>query len=601
MIRSPSPTAHLGLLHRVSESLNDTPDVHGALGDVLTTTLEDMGLATGWIVLKDPCLQGRPAGRGYMLAAHHNLPEHLSADRDDLWDRSCRCEALCSRQVGMCAYNESDCCRIAAFDPKWSRRAVHGSALLRAGDHTLGTLCAANRNWQPLPWDQLSLLAAVGHEIAVALRKSQLFQALERHWLRHQEILVDLSATARQRSGLPHLVHRVVDSLAESLGADACAVVEPAEDDRQLVFRASCGWREDPTEHERTLRMDEHCSPWLAMQLKKPIVIEDVERHEIATWYADWALQEGFRGHVVAPLVADQKPLGALLLNWRRPHRLTARQRDFLQIVANQTAIVLESERLRDEVRGRQLVESELAVARDIQTTMLPRDCPAVEGWDFACHYKAAKEVGGDFYDYLDVPGREREKRIVIGDVAGKSVSAALLMALSLTAIREVAATEGGPAAVLTRANTKIAARMQPGRFVCAACANVDTHTGRVTVAKAGLPPPMLVRADGSGVIDVDATGILLGICSEPEIEESEVHLAPGDALFLFTDGVTEAMNVDREIFGEDRLRSLLSAVTDASAQDVVRAVVAAVRAHTAGAPPSDDLTMVVVKRRAEG
>ncbi|MHC5010381.1 MAG: SpoIIE family protein phosphatase [Planctomycetota bacterium] len=589
----------LGILHRVSEILHGATDVYGALDAVLTEIVEGMELETGWLVLRDPHAYGRSAGRGYVLAAHRRLPKWMGIDRDGIWNRVCRCEAEANAGTIEAAYNESRCCRLAGISDRLGRPPVHATAPLRAGGQTFGLLNAADAGWCELSLPQLSLLTELGHQIALALDRAQSYRSLKRRRTREQSVLMDLSRSLLHQEALEETLDHLVHASMGSLRADACAVLLPEGDLRTLVFRASCGWRRDPARQARRVRMNAQCSAWIAMQSRQLYVLEDGGENRAAEWITSWARDEGFLGHAVAPMIAGGQVLGVLLVHWRRRQTRSRQGRRFLRLLANQTAIAVESARLREQEYLQRRLAKELGIAHDIQDTLLPAECPELDGWEFAAVYRPAEEVGGDFYDFLDLGPERNELGIIVGDVAGKSISAALLMTLSLTAIRDLAHRHPGPATVLERANRRIAHGLQGGRFVSVVCARLDPATGLLTYANAGLPRPLLARAAGGTVSELDARGIVLGVVEDPRLQERAVRIRPGDVLVVFTDGVTEAMDGERSMFGDEGLRAALSDAFGGGARDVARAIAEAVRAHARGAPPSDDLTLVVAKRTA--
>jgi sigma-B regulation protein RsbU (phosphoserine phosphatase) len=239
----------------------------------------------------------------------------------------------------------------------------------------------------------------------------------------------------------------------------------------------------------------------------------------------------------------------------------------------------------------------ELMVARQIQLGLLPKEAPIVPGWEFAAAYEPARQVGGDLYDVLDLPGHPRRLGLVVADVADKGVPAALMMALSRTVIRTAAADGRGPGAALTLANSVIEKDSQAGLFVTAFYATLDTDSGRMVYANAGHNRPLWLRASSRHVEALAARGIALGVLDEVDLEEREITLAPGDTVVFYTDGVTEAMNVDEEYFGEERLRAVAGAGAGLTAEDLLSAVVNGISAFAGNASQSDDLTVLVVRR----
>lgn len=299
-----------------------------------------------------------------------------------------------------------------------------------------------------------------------------------------------------------------------------------------------------------------------------------------------------------APLVARERVLGVVLLGRRADRPLfTAGDEKLVLALSSQAALALEKARLHQQEIQQQRLEEELAVGKRIQLGLLPAACPIVPGWEFAAHYQAARQIGGDFYDFFSLPGAPPRWGLVIADVTGKGVPAALMMAFSRAILR----TEGGrghsPASVLAQANQLILEDNRSRLFVSAFYATLDTQTGRLSYASGGHDYPLWLQARTGECQALKARGVVLGAFETSLFEEGVVDLAPGDALVLYTDGVTEAMNADGQLFDEPRLRSVVMAHPSASAEELLRAIVQAVKEFVGDTPASDDLTMVVIKR----
>jgi sigma-B regulation protein RsbU (phosphoserine phosphatase) len=241
-------------------------------------------------------------------------------------------------------------------------------------------------------------------------------------------------------------------------------------------------------------------------------------------------------------------------------------------------------------------MERELQQARRIQMSLLPSHYPVAQGWDFAATYESAREIGGDLYDFIDLPDSPERIGLLIADVSGKGTAAALFMAHSRAMIRGAAQTLPRPAATLAQANVQIARDNHAMLFVSAFYAVLDTTNGRLVYANAGHNVPLMRRADG-GLEEVMIRGMVLGIMDDMTYDEDETVLAPGDMLVLYTDGITEAMNSAGELFGKARLKEAVHNAGRATARDVIDAIIAAVKVYVGDTSQADDLTIVAVKR----
>jgi predicted ester cyclase len=214
----------------------------------------------------------------------------------------------------------------------------------------------------------------------------------------------------------------------------------------------------------------------------------------------------------------------------------------------------LTQQRLEQEISEREQVEQELRVARRIQQASLPKDVPDLEGWEIAPHYQPAREVGGDFYDFFEL--ENGQFGLVVGDATGKGMPAALVMATTCGMLRAVAQSSNSPGAVLGRVNDALSARIPPNMFVTCFYALLDPESGRLSYANAGHDLPYLRR--GNETEQLRARGMPLGLMSGVEYEEGESLLQVGDSIVFYSDGLVEAHNARREMFGSPRLRRLI-------------------------------------------
>jgi serine phosphatase RsbU (regulator of sigma subunit)/predicted ester cyclase len=212
--------------------------------------------------------------------------------------------------------------------------------------------------------------------------------------------------------------------------------------------------------------------------------------------------------------------------------------------------------RLEQEIRERERVEQELSVARRIQQASLPKTLPDLEGWEIAPHYRPAREVGGDFYDVLEL--EDGQFGLVVGDATGKGVPAALVMATTCGMLRAAANSSNSPGEVLERVNEALSARIPPSMFVTCFYAVLDPESGRLLYANAGHDLPYLRRGGGDAE-ELRARGMPLGLMPGMSYEEGDNYLREGDSVLFYSDGLVEARNPHREMFGFPRLRILIA------------------------------------------
>jgi phosphoserine phosphatase RsbU/P len=243
--------------------------------------------------------------------------------------------------------------------------------------------------------------------------------------------------------------------------------------------------------------------------------------------------------------------------------------------------------------------ESELRVGHDIQMSFLKKIFPAFphrSEFSLYATVKTAREVGGDLYDFslLD------DDRLVfyIGDVSDKGVPASLIMAITMTLMKRASAQPGvTPAGILQQVNATLAEDNENFMFVTLFIGILNVKTGELAFSNAGHNPPLILGANGECTFLTLPDGLVLGVMPEAEYRVDMVWLEPGDMIVIYTDGVTEAMNQQKKLYSEGRLRETLTALKGYSVEDTVAAIFSSVKAHAAGEPQSDDIAVLALKR----
>jgi sigma-B regulation protein RsbU (phosphoserine phosphatase) len=289
-----------------------------------------------------------------------------------------------------------------------------------------------------------------------------------------------------------------------------------------------------------------------------------------------------------AGAASRRRPVGVLNMTDKADARpFTSGDMKLLSALASQAAVLLDNTRLAG-------IEKEIGLARTIQATLLPQSPPRIPGAELAGVCLPARNVGGDYYDLLSLPGGRA--CILVADVSGHNVGAALMMAVTRAALRAEIDRGDDPAEVLARANRLLDGDLARAElFVSVFVAIYDPPRRLLSWASAGHNPGMLLRSGASAPETLDAEGMLFGVLGDAAFERREATLADGDLLLLYTDGLTEARNPAGEMFGEPRLEAALAAAAARATAEVPRALIDAVDAHT-GAAPDDDRTAVVLR-----
>ncbi|MEN3278936.1 MAG: hypothetical protein V7607_76, partial [Solirubrobacteraceae bacterium] len=392
-------------------------------------------------------------------------------------------------------------------------------------------------------------------------------------------LLADASALLERSMSSDEALQQLAELLVARV-ADACAldIVDPTG----ALRRAGADARV-PDGRRRLMAMAPDARVVRALEAEQATFLEDLG-----------AQTDSVIGHsaTLVPLIARGRAVGVLSLGWRDAGRRPARDEwSLIEALAQRIALAVD---------GAAQYRERAHVAQTLQASLLPAALPQIPGVDVAAEYLAAgegMEVGGDFYDVFALD--DGAWALVIGDVLGKGAEAAAVTALARYTLRAVAGHSPSPAAALAALNDEMLRRSADRRFVTAVLARLEPLTGgaaRLVVACGGHPPPVVLRAGGAGGEVVGVPGTLLGVEVEAHLEDCEAHLEPGDALVLYTDGVTEARR-DRPL----QPQALADALVPRHAGSAARLAREVVRLAEEGAagPLRDDLAVLVVALEA--
>lgn len=268
---------------------------------------------------------------------------------------------------------------------------------------------------------------------------------------------------------------------------------------------------------------------------------------------------------------------------------------DLLVSVTAQASLAVEIATLHDTVLRQRDYERDMEFAAQVQHGFLPEHPPELQGYEFADYYESAFSVGGDYFDYVWLP--DGRVALAVGDVAGKGVSAALLMARLHASARYHLLSACSPSKAMNSLNVEVANSGLGFRFITLAFAVVDPKSNEVCISNAGHLPPVRRTADGRAeLLGMNESGMPLGIAADQQFEELVVKLQPGESLLFYTDGITEAMNSKNELFGKHRLMQAIASC-GAPARDLVKSLVTSVEQFCDSSPQRDDICITAVRR----
>ena len=413
----------------------------------------------------------------------------------------------------------------------------------------------------------------------------------------YSEIVDKVGGAMTSMLELPQILKRLVTAFTEDLFIDTTSVMLLTPEGQ--AYRVSMADGESRSKVEN-VSIDRKAPLMEVVETeKKEItrfdVLEDPKYKGISE--ASAADFDSLRASLMVPLIYKDKVIGMLNLGEKKSGKFYSREDvDLARTLANQGAMAIENARMVEEVIEKERMEEELNIARDLQVSMLPADTPQVTGFEIAAYSVSAREVGGDFYDFIEMGANKAG--MLIGDVTGKSVSGALVMSASRTLFRTLSEEELSVKDSMMRANQRLKKDVKSGMFVALLYAVIDSQDKILTLCSAGQTQPIHVSAKtGEGVL-VETRGdtFPLGILDDSKYEETRLQLETGDKIILYTDGIVEAMNEEEEIFGFDRLLEVVKNSQTMTAETLLDEIKGKVNEFAGSAPQHDDITIIVIQ-----
>jgi|WetSurMetagenome_2_1015567.scaffolds.fasta_scaffold22674_2 phosphoserine phosphatase RsbU/P len=404
--------------------------------------------------------------------------------------------------------------------------------------------------------------------------------------------LVFVSETSRLLSSTVDpgaVLGNVVRTMAEVMQVKACSLrlLNPAGE--ELVIKATWGLSPGYLKKGPVI-VAENANDQAALA-GRIITIDDMQTNP-AVRYRDEAKHEGLISSLAVGLIAMGKPLGTLHIYTSEPHVFDAEEVRLFRIVADQAAMTIHNAQLVEEVVASRQREHEIAMAAHVQKRLLPAHAPSIPGYDCYAVTVPSQVVGGDFHDWIELAAGNWG--LAVGDVAGKGVPGAILMASVRTALRAQAEHIYALDRVMDSVNRGLVCDTDTAEFVTLFYGVLDSRARRLTYCDAGHEPPVLIR--GSEIKRLVAGGPLLGVYDDAEFNYEAVDLKAGDALIIYSDGACDAANFKGERFGRERLLDSIKRNAVYGAQRAVEEMQWDLRRFTGFAPPSDDITLMVVK-----
>jgi sigma-B regulation protein RsbU (phosphoserine phosphatase) len=451
---------------------------------------------------------------------------------------------------------------------------------------TLGVVEALNKKgggkFTP---EDLEVMTALADQMAIALENAHLIAKAKRETL-EKVTLFEVGKKLSMYLEMDEILEQIVDLLYRVVRYDAVGIYlinSETQDIENVVTRGM-----NPEEESRLhLKVGQGVVGWVA-KMGKSVLVPDVISDER---YIRLRPQTG--SEMAVPIKTGEEIIGVFNLESDQKNAYDENSRELLEAFASQAAVTIERARLYKEALEKRRLEGELSIARQIQTTFLPKGDPEVNGFDIAGINIPSSQVGGDFFDFIKIV--ENQLGIAIADVSGKGIPAALIMAAFRASLKAEILNNYAIRTIFQKVNRLLFESIEREMYVTAVYGVLDTKNRVLTFSNAGHNPPILRRFDGS-IGYLSEGGIALGVLESSTYEERPLGLLSGDVLILYTDGVTEAFSPEGEEFGLQRLVEVIEEKYELSARDLLNEIYERVQDFTGDSVQLDDLTMVAIK-----
>lgn len=404
-------------------------------------------------------------------------------------------------------------------------------------------------------------------------------------------ILNDLASSISTIQPVEKIIDKVVLKCIQHLNVEegTISLLEEHEDDQKFMTMIR---KQDLTVERVPIHLDHQIIGWMLRE-KSPLLSNDFKNDKRFTLSDE--MSTDIRNMLSVPLIVKGKLIGYLaVFNKKGDQEFEVEDRRLLVIIASQTAQIIENARLYKEEQEYLQLKEEMRVATEIQKHLLPDQNPEIEGYTIAAMNIPAKEIGGDYFDFIEL--NDGQWGFCVGDITGKGIPAALLMANLQASLRSQALLNSQTDFCLKNINKLLHRNTESTKFATLFYGVLDPSTHTISYCNAGHDEPIVIRKN-KPIHSLKATGMLLGVIEGAEYQSSSIQLESEDVLVFFTDGVTEAMNNNFEEFGLERTIETSTMHSSNSAHDILSSLYDSVKTFVDGHTQSDDITIMVIKR----
>jgi serine phosphatase RsbU (regulator of sigma subunit) len=454
----------------------------------------------------------------------------------------------------------------------------------------LGVIQVINKKGEVFDNDDEALFRAFAYQTSIAVENFSLYKKI---LINHGKmaILLDVATALSQTLDLDDLINKIIKKVSEILNTERSSLFLLDNETDELWSKVAEGAEASEIRFPSSTGLAGHVA-----STGEVLNIEDAYGDPRFNPSIDQLTGYKTKSVICAPVInREGKIIGITQAVNKKEGVFDKEDEDLLLALSSQIAVAIENAWLFRENLEKQRMEEELAIARDLQTSMLPAACPEIKGFKIAALSIPAREVGGDFFDFIEM-GEERVG-LVIGDVTGKSVSGALVMSASRSIFRMLSEEQMTVAEIMMRANRRTKKDIKSGMFVALLYTVLDAKDKTLRLCSAGQTQPIYLssKTGTAELIQTKGDTIPLGILEDTDYQETRLQLSSGDKVVFYTDGIVEAMNKQEEMFGFDRLQEVVRDARALSAGSLLNQILDKVNQFVGDAAQYDDLTAIVV------
>ena len=412
------------------------------------------------------------------------------------------------------------------------------------------------------------------------------------------QLLRDISFKIKDTLDLNVILNLLLDSLKTVIDYDAAGIFVLSEaiehpdyhfPGQKIGGIAKRGYEEHPVEADEMLSRGKGIIGYVIYS-KESLIIDDVRKDSRYIMGRKYTLSE-----VAVPIIKNDKAIGALDVESDRLSAFDQHHLEILQFFADASAISLEKAILHHQILEKKKLEEQMQIAKDVQSSLLPAHSPEIEGYDIAGNCIPTFEIGGDYYDYIKLD--ENHLAIVIADVSGDGIPAALIMSAFRALLNSQIKTNNNPSEIMSVLNQQIPIVCRKRDFITVLYAKLNFKEHTCSYTNCGHNSPLLFRSNGKMEL-LDQGGAALNILEDANFDSDFVKLEPGDQIIFYTDGVTEIFDKDANEYGFERLKKVILDSKNKSASEIIDAVVESARNFSNTKIFRDDFTLIVLKRK---